>query len=78
LFEKCAKVANNSSYSLPFCKHYYTILREASFSKSEKEGSFGIHFCFYLIGNFQNFLEQIYNPVSLGIEAGLKLYLICT
>ena len=42
--------------------------------------SFGINICSYLIGSFQNFLEEILTHNFLGrpIEVGLKLFLICT
>jgi len=55
------------------------ILWEGSVSESEKTLQFGIHFCSYLIGSFQNFLEQIStHSLFEGIEVGLKLFLIYT
>ena len=42
--------------------------------------SFGINICSYLIGSFQNFLEEILTHNFLGrpVEVGLNLFLICT
>jgi len=42
--------------------------------------SFGINICSYLIGSFQNFLEEIltHNFLGRSIEVGFKLFLICT
>jgi len=43
-----------------------------------KKLSFGINVCSYLIGTFQNFLEEILIYNFLGIEVGLNLFFICT
>ena len=42
--------------------------------------SFGINICSYLIGSFQNFLEEIltHNFLARPIEVDLKLFLIWT
>jgi len=40
--------------------------------------SFGLNICSYLIGSFQNFLEEISTHNFLGIEVGLKLFFIFT
>ena len=42
--------------------------------------SFGINIFSYLIGSFQNFLEEVLTHNFLGRpkEVGLKLFLICT
>jgi len=40
--------------------------------------SFSINICSYLIGSFQNFLEEILTHNFLGIEVGLKLFFIFT
>jgi len=47
---------------------------------SYKTLSFGINICSFLIGSFQNSLEEILTHNFLGrpIEVGLKLFLICT
>ena len=44
-----------------------------------KKLSFGISrpICFYLIGSFQNFLEEILTHNFLGVGVGLKLFFIC-
>jgi len=34
--------------------------------------------CSYLVGSFQNFLEEILTHNLLGIEVDLKLFLICS
>jgi len=39
---------------------------------------FGINFCSYLIEPYQNFSEEILTNNVLGIEVGLKLFLILT
>jgi len=43
-----------------------------------KKLSFDIEVCSYLIGSFQNFLEEILTHNVLGREVGLKLFFICT
>jgi len=45
-----------------------------------KQLSFGISrpICSYLIGSFQNFLEEILTHNFLGTEVGLKLFFICS
>jgi len=40
--------------------------------------SLDVNICFYLIGSFQNFLEEILTHHALGIDVGLKLFFICT
>ena len=43
-----------------------------------KKLSFDINISSYLIGSFQNFLEEILTHNFFGIEVGLKLSFICT
>jgi len=45
-----------------------------------KQLSFGINrtICSYLIGSFQNFLEEILTHNFLDIEVGLKLFFVCS
>jgi len=47
------------SWSRGLCFTVVRTIWEASFSDSEKKLSFALDVCFYLIGSFQNCLEQI-------------------
>jgi len=43
-----------------------------------KKLSFGINICSYLLGSFQNFLEEVLTHNFLVVEVGWKIFFICT
>ena len=70
----CSSVAFSWNYinisNTSISKNYHLVLKL----------SFGISrsICSYLVGSFQNVLEEILTHNFLGIEVGLKLFFICS